>query len=792
MAENGPLRSVVGLCASVLVVLCFFRAILWSDHVPLYGDLVFFVIPMKHFLSERIAAGELPLWNPWIYMGTPFLAGLQTGVFYPPTLLLALPFPYGFDWFLIFHYLLALAGCWALFRDRSASAPACAVGGLTFVLGGYLVSMISETNHLQAAAWVPWVLLSWMRYRRSLDRLDFTAFVFVSSVQLLAGAPETLAMTIAIAVAWMVRTSRSAGDGLRSAAALGGAIALVAMVTAFQTLPTAEYLSESDRGTGLSFAEVASWSLEPISLLQLVLPRIPPIGVENGLAVGFESYTPWIQSLYLGIAPLCLLVAGIAVGRDRVFWTIVGGFGLVFALGSHTPLLRVSFDVAPRALGLFRYPEKAWLCVHLSAAMLAAEGMEAFARNSPRGPRIVMSAAAALASLAALLIVAKTAEPSALRDWVAAARGVDGSSPIVEALFEQVGDLSWRLAAIAVVVSAIAWLHVRRAVAGSLCAILLVVATAVDLYGAHRALLTTASWSTLETMPLLVDRASANERHERIFHYQISSSAFPGMPSAPVRGLAELDRVMPASDDARALWLDTWRISFADIGMVHGVANISGGDGIGRRSNAVLMEALSSVSRDDAIRLLRTYSVAWLIGTSPLESNQLEAVSPVPPSRYYVYRVRDPIPEVRLVSRLETAVSDETALRRLAAADFEVASRAVVDRLPRGWDTAARRGDPGIVRLVSYLPEDVTIEVDAKAPSLLLLNDSDFPGWEAEIDGQRTDIVRANVFSRGVAVGLGHHRVQFRYRLRSLRIGAALSAFGVLALAGCFAGGLRR
>src|SRR5438093_13727864 len=51
-----------------------------AETVPLYGDLVFFAIPMKHFLATQMHLGEIPLWNPWIYMGTPFLAGLQTGV----------------------------------------------------------------------------------------------------------------------------------------------------------------------------------------------------------------------------------------------------------------------------------------------------------------------------------------------------------------------------------------------------------------------------------------------------------------------------------------------------------------------------------------------------------------------------------------------------------------------------------------------------------------------------------------------------------------------------------------
>ena len=47
-------------------------------------------------------------------MGAPYLANLQSGVFYPPSLLLLLPLPLGFNLFLFAHYLIALSGAWML------------------------------------------------------------------------------------------------------------------------------------------------------------------------------------------------------------------------------------------------------------------------------------------------------------------------------------------------------------------------------------------------------------------------------------------------------------------------------------------------------------------------------------------------------------------------------------------------------------------------------------------------------------------------------------------------------
>src|SRR5205085_8224786 len=104
--------------------------------------------------------------------------------------------------FLLVHYLVALAGIWCLLRNRGLGLAASAVGSLTFVIGGYLVSMLNVTNHLQGGVWAPWVLLLWMRYVAAPSVPRILALTFVLAVQLLGGAPERLLMTLALLAAW--------------------------------------------------------------------------------------------------------------------------------------------------------------------------------------------------------------------------------------------------------------------------------------------------------------------------------------------------------------------------------------------------------------------------------------------------------------------------------------------------------------------------------------------------------------------------------------------------------------
>src|SRR5207248_9278886 len=65
--------------------------------------------PRRVTFNESVRGGHLPLWNPNVYCGIPFLATQQSAVLYPPGWLLTLlPAELAFGWSALFH--LALAG----------------------------------------------------------------------------------------------------------------------------------------------------------------------------------------------------------------------------------------------------------------------------------------------------------------------------------------------------------------------------------------------------------------------------------------------------------------------------------------------------------------------------------------------------------------------------------------------------------------------------------------------------------------------------------------------------------
>jgi uncharacterized membrane protein YfhO len=83
-------------------------------------------------------------------------------------------------------------------------------------------------------------------------------------------------------------------------------------------------------------------------------------------------------------------------------------------------------------------------------------------------------------------------------------------------------------------------------------------------------------------------------------------------------------------------------------------------------------------------------------------------------------------------------------------------------------------------RLIEYAPDRIQADVDATVPGYLVVVDAWGPEWRASVDGSPAPVLRANVGFRAVPVPSGRHRVELRYRPRSVRYGLVVSGLAVL------------
>ena len=94
----------------------------------------------------------------------------------------------------------------------------------------------------------------------------------------------------------------------------------------------------------------------------------------------------------------------------------------------------------------------------------------------------------------------------------------------------------------------------------------------------------------------------------------------------------------------------------------------------------------------------------------------------------------------------------------------------------------------GQIKLSSYSPDYLIFESNTPQDQLAVFSDVYYDkGWNAYIDGEKAEIIRANYILRGLMVPAGKHDIEFRFEPNSFRIGqilAIISSITILILIG--------
>ncbi len=88
------------------------------------------------------------------------------------------------------------------------------------------------------------------------------------------------------------------------------------------------------------------------------------------------------------------------------------------------------------------------------------------------------------------------------------------------------------------------------------------------------------------------------------------------------------------------------------------------------------------------------------------------------------------------------------------------------------------------VNVAMHQPNFVRIDAELRCRGLVVLTDAWYPGWKATVDGSAAPILEVDGGVRGVVVERGRHRMEMKYRPRSVMWGAALTLAAAFAAIG--------
>ncbi|MBM2811910.1 MAG: Bacterial rane protein YfhO [Chloroflexi bacterium] len=776
----------------------------------LIGDQVQQMYPWRAFAHHEIAAGRLPLWNPYGGGGTPLFANGQAALLFPLNVLTLWLAP---EWAATLVQLakppLAAVGGALFLRALGASGVASVFGGLAWAFSGPMVVWLGWP-HTNALLMVPYIFWTATRWLQRATAGWWAAHAAAVAVGFFGGHPETSAHTLFLlgifVLVWVLGMSQShvasiarrLAPGLfpqgsvRSSVVLdinaGGvdadhgleptvppaslpnplmlgagwlAAALVGILLAsVQVVPTLAAVADSVTASERSSGALGRLVLPVETVLTWAVPNI--FGSPLTETVGSLRYFSYLEVIgYVGLGVLLLACMSLLALR-RPGWagiallTLVAA-GLTYGLPVITELRRIP-GLGHAANTRFVY------MLAFGLVCLAAFGLDACRQGYRRWPLWIAFSLAAAASAASLGF---GLAPERLLPTTAA--DANPLTPLGVVNFRQ-SEL-WRTAGIALLwcgalggllLSPMAKRVGRRA---SDLSFLLIAALAIDLLVFGAGMNTMLPRDTLDAVPGAISAIQSRDPGGRVIG--LGEALLPN--TAMLFGLQDLRVYEPVADrrilgfferldplhmrDAKARFYLFVRQPNLDLLGIAGVRWVI---------SEVKTEGLWTPGDLEAGGLIQRYR------------DDTTSVWEHPNARPWAYFAST----VQMVGTESESLEATTGLSGLQPLATVIQDPNAAPDLPQPDWTAAGAGQV----TGKFMPGEARIGVDAPQAGWLVVNSTLYAGWSAQVDGFATPIYRANYLFMGIPIPAGHHVVRLEYRPVSFLLGVGLTACGVLIL----------
>ncbi len=718
-------------------------------------DLARIFLYWQDFSFKEMRQGHLPLWNPHVYSGIPFLAGFQPALLYPPSWIGFLLGPVdAINIGVALHVFLAGLGVYVWTSHRRLHPAACVLAALVFMFCGAHTLQIYRGHlpNLRTLAWAPLVLVSIdgaLDTHRSQWVLLGMAAV---AAQVLAGHIQetyytglvdgTYALTIGIG-----RRQMGYAALIITFAYTGGAL-----LAAAQLFPGIDASRETLR-SAITYETASSFSFPPENLVTLVLPGL------FGDVVSTPYWGRWTLTemcLFVGVAPFVLALYGALAGAPDVRrYSVAFTIGiLILACGRYTPIYQLLYDYLP-AYCSFRGTTKFAFLASLFVVMLVAVGFD-HALRAPRLPRWPTTVAA----LTGILLLAATA---AVECGVAKGAGGWWSRTLI--YLKGTSD---------VYLEQDHWGPEFILRAGRQAGLTLGV-------GGGIFLLVAATWQAARWRRGTLYALALLGIIEVFTYARYSRATFD--PSLRLHQ-AELLRTFRATHqgDYRILGDSPYRAMSAN------AFDVDGADPMLSERYADFLGVAFGVEPEDFV---------WRnMITTPRMLGMLRCRYVVQPDgagglRYDPSELRE-LARAFFVTRWTLLPDSRSRLDALQYGRFDPTTTAILEAPPDpAPDPSADSTRLGSVRVIDESTDSMEIDADLASPAILVLTDNYASGWRATGIGSSPqtayDVLPADHTLRAIPLTTGRHRIYLEYRPRSFRIGVVVSVLSLIAYLLAFA-----
>ena len=737
--------------------------------------------------------GEWPLWNPMVGMGAPLMANYQSGLFYPPNWLVLLSGMLGgIGWAAWVQTLLVAChlawggiGMTLLARRLGFGSLAQAICGLAFALSSYFVARSGFLSINAALAWMPWLIYAMtLLIYKGITLSGLTRSTLVISMLLLSGHAQTAWYALIYAAFWAMflgyeisyrHTDTKTSTGvfpikrvvvqiLSNLMRMLIALLIAIILTSGQLIPTAELLLQSQRSNSITYDFAMTYSFWPWRLLTFFAPAMFGSPV-SGDYWGYGNY--WEDAVYIGLLPVVFAILAVVsniknkknendrdavlnygiVRRDLVlFLLLVTSASIVLALGNNTPIFPWFYAHIP-SFKLFQAPARLTIWAVFSLIILGGIGIDNLRR--PTGKALYWT-----------------------RLGTAGALAISIGSGLTWYLLGEVSPTFIRATAL-------------MGLIGFLIGVLILLVpdrqnSAQDKINRDQPW----KWAVIVLVSgdLLIAGWNLNPGISRDYFEEVNPSL------ELIQSLKPGERIyLPLEDEyelkfKRFMRFDTFQLNgdwsklrqtmLPDLNVLDGISSVNNFEPLVPARYARWMEELEKnpvrMDRERYQKLLN------LMGVGVLEKVDANATTGV---RFD--RIDGDSSRIRWFPCAIYADNEGEAWDQLFGTTIELNHEVILEVMGDGGDTDCDlQGGDADIQVVADEPNRLVVRSVTSSNGWLLLSDVWYPGWRAEIDGEPTDILRANYLFRAIALDAGEHEVVFEYDPLSFRLGMAISLAG--------------
>ena len=744
----------------------FFLKILLHPDQIIYStcsDTVRQYYPWRFFAESMLKEGQLPLWIPYTFSGEPFIANIQTAVFYPLNIILFSIFPayLAFGYSYLLHIFLAGLFTYILMRYLKLDYFSSFVSAIIYMFNGSLILYVWGGGYPQICS-VVWAPLAFIFLDISLSKRSLFYGVIAGipiSFMFLAGHIQ-IALSILYAIILyflfkcflIIKQEKDYKKLSKLFSMFVLALTIGILLSAIQLVPSFELSKYVTRAGGVSYDFATQGSVPPQNLLTFILPNLFGSIVEHtywGAEIGawFWAYG------YIGFFPLILIMFAFFFKRDNayvVFFSILAFLSLVFALGKYTPFYRIIYNFIP-GFNMFRFPFRFLFLSAIPLSILSGFGLNFLIKDLSLEEREKVWKFVKILAVLTLLLVFVIVVAYAGRNQIiqfgqkmAEQRyyAIDHPShPLdyyvhyyVQKVYSTIIKDLLTLLALSVGSVILLALRIKKRILIKYFNIIVILFILSNLWFYHIGFIDTKDPKEIYSEPDYVVFLKNNSAGYRVY---------------------DIDNKIE----------DNFQI-------IYGIHTLNAFNPLKIRYYNQTLGCIHNLTDNKNHPILNLLNVKYILTSTQLNNSGFKLV--FNKNNTYIYENEQVLPKAFVIHNVKIK-SEKDVIKELKSESFDPIDAVILEQKVNS-ETLSNDGFEK-AEIKEYSPNEIILEANITQPGFLVLSEIYYPNWKVYVDGKQREVYKAYHTLRAVYLDKGQHTVRFTYDPSSLRIGSWITLF---------------